>query len=79
MDPSRSAAAFGRDAALLLSETLKAGKPVYSFSAALVPEGALVSDGPGIASIGAQAAELVNRVASGEKGEYEVLFPTPSS
>lgn len=60
----------------LLSETLKAGKPVYSFSVALVPEGALVSDGPGIASIGTQAAELVNRVASGEKGEYEVLFPT---
>ncbi len=35
-----------------------------------------MSDGPGIASIGAQAAELVNRIAAGEKGEYEVLFPT---
>jgi len=59
----------------LLSETLKAGKPVYSFSAALVSEGALASDGPGVAWIGAQAAELANRVASGDKGEYEVLFP----
>ena len=30
----------------MLAETLKAGKPVYSFSAALVAEGALVSNGP---------------------------------
>lgn len=59
----------------LLSETLKAGKPVYSFSAALVPEGALVSDGPDVAAIGAQAAQLVKRVLAGEGGAYEVLFP----
>jgi ABC-type uncharacterized transport system substrate-binding protein len=59
----------------LLSETLKAGKPVYSFSSALVPEGALVSNGPDLRAIGAQAAQLVNRVASGDKTGYEVLFP----
>ena len=47
----------------LLAETLKAGKPVYSFSSALVSEGALVSNGADIASIGEQAAELVGRLA----------------
>lgn len=59
----------------LLSESLKAGKPVYSFSAALVAEGALVSNGPDFASIGEQAGELVNRLASGEKGRIEALVP----
>ena len=53
------AAAGRRDAPLPPRETLKAGKPVYSFSAALVAEGALVSNGPDFASIGEQAAELV--------------------
>lgn len=51
----------------VLAETLKAGKPVYSFSSALVPEGALVSNGADIASIGEQAAELVGRLAAGDK------------
>ncbi len=51
----------------LLAETLKAGKPVYSFSAALVNEGALVSNGADVASIGEQAAELVGRLLSGDK------------
>lgn len=59
----------------VLSEALKAGKPVYSFSAALVPEGALASNGPDFASIGEQAGDLVNRLAGGEKGKIEMLIP----
>jgi putative ABC transport system substrate-binding protein len=59
----------------LLAETLKSGKPVYSFSAALVSEGALVSNGPDLASIGDQAGDLVNRIAGGEKGKLEMLVP----
>ena len=59
----------------VLAETLKAGKPVYSFSATLVAEGALVSNGPDLASIGDQAGELVNRIAGGEKGKIEMLMP----
>lgn len=59
----------------LLTETLKAGKPVYGFSAALVSEGALVSDGPSFVSVGEQAGELVNRLASGEKGKMEQVVP----
>ncbi|HET7293259.1 MAG TPA: ABC transporter substrate-binding protein [Vicinamibacteria bacterium] len=59
----------------ILAETLKAGKPVYSFSSALVAEGALVSNGPDMGSIGDQAAELVNRIAGGEKGKIEMLVP----
>lgn len=59
----------------ILSEMLKAGKPVYSFSAALVLEGALVSDGPDMGSIGEQAAGLVNRVASGERVSGELQMP----
>jgi putative tryptophan/tyrosine transport system substrate-binding protein len=51
----------------LLTETLKAGKPVYSFSSALVSEGALVSNGPDLASVGEQAGELVNRLAAGDR------------
>ncbi len=59
----------------VLAETLKAGKPVYSFSATLVAEGALVSNGPDLGSIGDQAGELVNRIAGGEKGRIEMLVP----
>lgn len=59
----------------LLSETLKAGRPVYSFSPALVGEGALVSNGPDMASVGAQLAELVGRAAGGEKGKGELMIP----
>lgn len=59
----------------ILAETLKAGKPVYSFSAALVAEGALVSNGPDLGSIGDQAGDLVNRLAGGEKGKIEMLIP----
>jgi ABC-type uncharacterized transport system substrate-binding protein len=51
----------------ILGETLKEGKPVFSFSPALVAEGALVSDGPDLTSVGEELAELVNRTASGDK------------
>ena len=51
----------------LLTETLKAGKPVYSFSSALVNEGALVSNGPDLTSVGEEAGELVNRLAAGDR------------
>jgi putative ABC transport system substrate-binding protein len=59
----------------ILAETLKAAKPIYSFSAALVSEGALVSNGPDVTSIGDEVGELVNRIASGEKGKIEMLIP----
>jgi putative ABC transport system substrate-binding protein len=59
----------------LLSETLKAGRPVYTFSPALVGEGALVSNGPDMASVGAHLAELVGRAAAGEKGKGELMIP----
>ncbi len=59
----------------LLTETLKSGKPVYAFSSALVGEGALVSNGPSLTSIGEQAGELVNRIAAGDKGKIEIVVP----
>jgi putative ABC transport system substrate-binding protein len=59
----------------LLSETLKSGKPVYSFSPALVGEGALASNGPDMASIGEQLADLLSRAAAGEKGKGELMIP----
>jgi putative ABC transport system substrate-binding protein len=59
----------------LLAETLKAGRPVYSFSPALVGEGALVSNGPDLASVGTQLADLVGRAAGGERGRGELLIP----
>lgn len=59
----------------ILAETLKAGKPVYTFSSSLVQEGALVSNGPDYASIGEQVGELVNRMAGGERGRIEMLVP----
>ena len=58
----------------LFAETLKAGKPVYSFSPALVAEGALASNGPDFVSIGEQAGELVKRLLSGER-HIEMLVP----
>jgi ABC-type uncharacterized transport system substrate-binding protein len=51
----------------LLSETLKAGRPVYSFSSALVNEGALVSNGPDLSSVGELVGELVDRFLSGDR------------
>ena len=59
----------------VMSETLKAGRPVYAFSEALIPEGALVSDGPSLTSIGEEVGDLVNRVAGGEKGRIDMLMP----
>ena len=59
----------------VMSETLKAGRPVYAFSDALIPEGALVSDGPSLTSIGEEVGDLVNRVAGGEKGRIDMLMP----
>ena len=58
----------------LLAEALKAGKPVFSSYAALVPEGALASSGPDFASIGEQAGELVNRIAAGDKTARGILL-----
>jgi len=58
----------------LLSETLKAGKPVYSSMASLVPEGALASNAPDFPSIGEQVGELVNRIAAGDK-RFDMLVP----
>jgi putative ABC transport system substrate-binding protein len=59
----------------ILAEMLKAGKPVYSFTPALLSEGALVSDGPDLGSVGEQVGELVNRIASGERAKSELLIP----
>jgi putative ABC transport system substrate-binding protein len=59
----------------ILTESLKAGKPVYAFSASLVAEGALVSNGPDLASVGTQAAELVNRLAAGDKARIDIQVP----
>ena len=59
----------------LLGEMFKAGKPVYGSSSALVAEGALVSNGPDLASIGEQVGELVNRLAAGDRSRIELLVP----
>jgi putative ABC transport system substrate-binding protein len=58
----------------ILSETLKAGRPVYSSMASLVAEGALASNSPDFGSIGEQMGELVNRMAAGEK-RSDMLVP----
>lgn len=59
----------------ILTESLKAGKPVYAFSSSLVGEGALVSNGPDLASIGQQAGELVNRLAAGDRTRIDLQVP----
>jgi ABC-type uncharacterized transport system substrate-binding protein len=60
---------LGEDARrYIFQETLKAAKPVFTFSAALVQEGALASNGADLASTGAQAAELLLRLLGPEKG-----------
>jgi ABC-type uncharacterized transport system substrate-binding protein len=59
----------------ILTESMKAGKPVYAFSPSLVSEGALVSNGADMASIGAQVGDLVNRLASGDRSRIDFLFP----
>jgi putative ABC transport system substrate-binding protein len=59
----------------LLSQMFKAGKAVYGSTSGLVAEGALVSNGPDLASIGEQAGELVNRLAAGDRARIELLVP----
>lgn len=59
----------------LLSETLRAGKPVFTALSALIGEGALVSSGPDYTSIGELAGELVNRMARGERLGSRLLIP----
>lgn len=60
----------------ILQETTKAGKPVYTFSPALVQEGALVSNGADMTSIGEQASDLLLRLLGPEKGaRLEMAIP----
>ena len=51
----------------LLSETLKAGKPVYSFSAALVARGRSSATGRTSPPSASRWRELVNRLAAGDR------------
>lgn len=68
---------LGEDARrYIFQETLKAGKPVYAFSAALVQEGALVSNGAEMANTGEQAGELLLRLLGPDKGaKIELAIP----
>jgi putative ABC transport system substrate-binding protein len=68
---------LGEDARrYIFQETLKAGKPVYTFSPALVQEGALVSNGADMANTGEQAGELLLRLLGPEKGtRIELAIP----
>jgi len=60
----------------LLTETLKAGKAIYTFSPAIVAEGALVSQGPDPVSTGEQAGDLLNRLTGAEKGaRIDLQYP----
>jgi ABC-type uncharacterized transport system substrate-binding protein len=58
----------------VLAEALMAGKPIYSFSASLIGEGALVSHSADMASIGQGVAELIGRVLTGQKPERQPLL-----
>lgn len=61
---------------LLLTEATRAGKPVYTFSEAIVAEGALASNAPDPVSTGEQLGELVLRAVAGESvGRSDVLVP----
>jgi ABC-type uncharacterized transport system substrate-binding protein len=61
---------------LIFKEARKAGKPVYGFSAGQVEEGALVSHGADLVSVGEQVALLVNRLTGREAGPTtELLVP----
>jgi putative ABC transport system substrate-binding protein len=60
----------------VMEAAARAGKPVYSSSATMVKEGALVSNSPELASIGQSIGELVTRITRGEKaGRLGVLVP----
>lgn len=58
----------------VLGEALIAGKPVYSFSASLIAEGALVSHSADMASIGQGVGELIGRLVTGQKAERQPLL-----
>jgi ABC-type uncharacterized transport system substrate-binding protein len=60
----------------VLAEATKAGKPVLTFSPAIVTEGALAAQGVDYASIGEQMASAVRRIQGGEApGEIGQLVP----
>jgi len=59
----------------VLAETLKAGRPLYAYSDTLIAEGALASDGPDPVSVGELLADLVDRLAAGERGRLDMLVP----
>jgi putative ABC transport system substrate-binding protein len=70
---------LGEDARrFIFQETLKAGKPVFTFAAGLVQEGALASNGADMANTGAQAAELLQRLLGAEKGA-RIEFAIPKA
>ena len=58
----------------VLAEALLAGKPVYSFSASLISEGALVSHSPDMFSVGQGVGELIGRILSGQKADRQPLL-----
>jgi ABC-type uncharacterized transport system substrate-binding protein len=58
----------------VLAEALIAGKPVYSFSASLIAEGALVSHSADMASIGQGVGELIGRLTTGQRAERQPLL-----
>ena len=58
----------------VLAEALIAGKPVYSFSASLIAEGALVSHSADMASIGQGVGELIGRLTTGQRPERQPLL-----
>lgn len=58
----------------VLAEALLAGKPVYSFSSALISEGALVSHSPDMTSVGQGVGELIGRILSGQKADRQPLL-----
>ena len=58
----------------VLAEALLAGKPVYSFSASLINEGALVSHSPDMASVGQGVSELIGRILSGQRADRQPLL-----
>jgi ABC-type uncharacterized transport system substrate-binding protein len=58
----------------IMAEALMARRPVYSFSPALIAEGALVSHSPDLTSIGQGVADLINRLLSGQKPERQPLL-----
>ncbi|MET0552203.1 MAG: ABC transporter substrate-binding protein [Vicinamibacteria bacterium] len=60
----------------VIEAAVRAGKPVYSSSASMVKEGALVGSSPEFVSIGHSVGDLVNRITRGEKaGRLGVVVP----